>query len=58
MKTLGLLVCLTLLIAPALTAIPRTCTVISTTEDTITLQCAGNGHTQVNDQVRLQTVNK
>jgi len=46
--------CLTLLIAPALAANHRTCMVISTTENTVTLQCAGLGHLQPNELIQLQ----
>lgn len=58
MKTLGTLMCLTLLIAPSLTAKPRICTVISTTNDTVTLQCAGGDNLQAKDLVQLQLVEK
>lgn len=58
MINLDMLVCLTLLIAPALPATPRTCVVVSTTEETIILQCAGTSHLQVNDLVRLQAADK
>ncbi|WP_448874392.1 hypothetical protein [Desulfobulbus propionicus] len=58
MKYQGMLVCLTLLIAPALNTTPRTCMVISITEEIILLQCTGNSHLRVNDLVRLRAVNK
>lgn len=56
--TLGMLACLTLLIAPAHTLTPGTCLVVAATEHSITLQCTGNGHLQANDLVRLQPVKK
>ena len=56
MKPQGVLLCLTLLIAPTLTANTRTCTVISNTGNTVVLQCAGIDHLQANEQVRLQTI--
>ncbi len=56
MKPQAVLLCLTLLIAPALNAKPRTCTVISNHEQTVTLQCAGRDSLQPHAMVRLQTI--
>lgn len=56
MKPQAVLLCLTLLIAPALNVKPRTCTVISNHEKTVTLHCAGLDHLQANMLVRLQTI--
>jgi len=55
MKPLGVLLCLTLLMAPTLTANSRTCRVVSSTGNIVTLQCAGIDPLQANERVRLQT---
>ena len=58
MKPQGVLLCLTLLIAPTLTANTHTCTVLSNTGNTFILQCARIDRLQTNEQVRLQTIPK
>ena len=58
MKTSSLVLCLTLLIIPAISAKSRNCTVVSITGDTVVLQCAGTGALQSNDRVRLHLPGK
>jgi hypothetical protein len=58
MKTSSLLLCLTLLIIPAVSAKIRNCMVVSITGDTVVLQCAGTGAIQTNDRVRLHISGK
>ena len=56
MHPFGLIVCLTLLIAPAFSAKPRSCLVVSTTGEKVVLQCAGQANLRTNDRVRLHAV--
>lgn len=56
MKLFGLIACLTLLITPALSTKPQTCLVVSTSAQTVVLQCARQGNLRTNDRVRLHAV--
>ena len=56
MQPFTLIACLTLLITPALSAKPQTCLVVSTSAQTVVLQCARQGNLRTNDRVRLHAV--
>ena len=58
MKTSSMLLCLTLLIAPAFSEKTKNCMVVSITGDTVVLQCAGTDTIEANDRVRLHIAGK